>query len=338
MAIKAEDIQKLASLLVSNIPFKLDYKKYLNDERKLLVVEGTTDECFVKNIKNENVDCVTASKVFSSNAALSTGPKSRVNSKEAIYSLIVGISNYPSNIIRYPSDIDKWDIYGLIDRDDEDCDPPRPLARLLVTDTHDLETLMMSTDKEILQRLDGCGITQEDIDKAHYLAYQLSESRAILKKYYDPESFDIRVISTGSYSVIFSEITDKDRINIHKLINYVIERSEDPIPEGRRQGFCDSVCEDKKIRRNYDPDGCWKAGPSEFNGSVPADFWLKTNGHDILQLLMYINEDVHYKFSDPSWPGLNRLFEMKLIEMYDYSAFEKTELNKKMVQSGLISC
>ena len=53
---------------------------------------------------------------------------------------------------------------------------------------------------------------------------------------------------------------------------------------------------------------------------------------------MYINEDVHYKFSDPSWPGLNRLFEMKLIEMYDYSAFEKTELNKKMVQSGLISC
>ncbi|SDB25217.1 hypothetical protein SAMN02910317_01224 [Ruminococcaceae bacterium FB2012] len=338
MAIKDTDVKALANLLFSNIQLKLDYKKYLSNDRKLLLVEGTTDERFVKHVKKENVDCVAASKIFLSNAAFSTKHKNNVSCKGAIYKLIVGISHYPSPFIIYPSDIDKWDLYGLIDRDSDEIDFSRSLPRLLVTDTHDLETLMLSTDDDIFFRLNDCNITQEHIDKAFYLAHQLSITKRLLQDYYDKDSFDLQSLSSGSGKVDFSNLFDGERLDLHKLLDYICEHSISPITIGKRQKLCETVCKSKQGKKYYNADYKWKCKLSDFKEAMPSDFWLIVNGHDMLQLLMFINEEANNCFNDSKGFALNRSFEMKLIDIYDYATFANTELSQKMILSGLISC
>ncbi len=338
MAIKSDEVKELCKRLFDNIHFKLDCNKYINQKRKLLIVEGSTDEKFIDPIKRQTVDCVVASKVFRSNAAFSTTQNKSVNCKDAIYKLIVGISDYPSPFITYEKDIDKWDLYGLIDRDNEDLDLSRPISRLLVTDTHDLETLMMSTDDGLLFRLDGCIIPQDDIDKACFLANQLSLSRSLLRGYYDKDSFDSHKLSFGSNNVDFSMIFDADRINLQKLINYVSTNSAKPLLMSKRRKIYESVKISKQGKKLFDADGKWKGSLSDFSAKRPVDFWLTVNGHDILQLLMFVNENVCYCFGNKDGIGLNRSFEIKLIDNYDYSNFIKTELSNKMKSVELILC
>ena len=112
-AYNAEEIKRLANLLAGNVKMKMDYAAVANKNRKILLVEGGTDVSFVNNIKTNTVDCLSADNIFNSNASFRTTTPKRVNSKNAIVQLILGISKYPSPFIAYPDDVDKWDLYGL---------------------------------------------------------------------------------------------------------------------------------------------------------------------------------------------------------------------------------
>ena len=69
-AYNADEIKRLAVLLAGNVKFKAEYSAIANKTRKVLLVEGGTDEKFINNIKIDTLVCINADKVFNSNAAL----------------------------------------------------------------------------------------------------------------------------------------------------------------------------------------------------------------------------------------------------------------------------
>lgn len=327
------DIEKLTNLLAAEAQFKLDYRMYLSNKRKLLIVEGSTDETFIRKVKDECVDCIVAAKVFNSNKAFRTKPVEQINCKNAIVKIITGISNFPSPFIAYPADIDKWDLYGLVDSDCEEIGVSRPTPRLFVTDTHDLETLLLSTDDDVLQGLEECEVSSEDIRKAYFLAYQLASMRDMLGDYHN--ELNLQVISCGSRQVQFSAFIEGTHISMPELIAHINTAGCNDLSTSKVKRIYDSIKNSKVGRKRLDDAGCWKQNFDDF--SLPSDFWSVVNGHDILQLLLYISEDACLAYADDGGHSLNRNFEMSLIAAYDCTEFCKTLVYDKMSKAGLIS-
>ena len=332
-----DEITKLSNLLVANIRFKLDYNNYLNNTRKLLLVEGATDREFIAHVKKDSVDCVIADHVFKSNTVLRTTPTERINCKNAIVKVIYGVSKFKSPFIPYPNDMDKWDIYGLVDLDCEELSAGVQFPRLFITDTHDLETLLLSTDKDILNRIDNCNISPEEITQAFFMAYQLAEVRNLLNGYYDKESFDLSSISCGSHQVDFSFFVEGNKINLCNLVNYITKHSEKEYPSTKIKQIIDRLLQSKLVRKKLSTDGVWKQDISGFDIDAIDEYWIIVNGHDILQLIRYYNEDAQNVFMDTPGQALNRAFESNLIEIYDYSKFSHTSLFEKMNSQEIIA-
>ena len=316
MAFDVSEIERFAGLLAANAKFKLDYNNYISNKRKLLIVEGKTDHKFIKSIQNDCVDCLVAAEVFKSNNQFRTKSSEAINCKNAIVKIITGISHYPSPFVKYPDDLDKWDLYGLVDSDFEEFGSVRPTPRLFVTDTHDLETLLLSTDNDLLFRLKGCKIHHDDIARSYCLAYQLAIIRDELYK----KNIDIKAINCGSRQVDFSAFIEDGGV------------SKSKINENTK-----TFCAHKNIKKRIDTQGCWKQDKNDFSTSFPSRFWNVVNGHDILQLLMYCNKSAKSAYGDSDGYSLYRSFEFELIAVYDYSQFSKTELCEKMNQAKLIN-
>lgn len=338
MSLDVPEIQDLAKQLVSNAALKLgynEYKRIINKEHKLLIVEGATDEKFIKKIKNENVNCLVAGTIFTSNNSLRFESKDYVNCKYAIVSIITSISRFPSPFVKYPDELDKWDIYGLVDLDCEKLgDEPTPPKRLFITDTHDLETLLLSTDKHLFSKIEGCVISQDDIDKALFIAYQLA---VIRKQLFQIQSdLDLRSISSGSSAVDFSAFVDDSNINVVNLMQYIKDNTAGVRSNPKINSITNKIRGAKSLKKRLDANGVWKQTVQEFNYAFPVDFWEVVNGHDILQLLVYINDDAKKAFGNSKINTIDRAFEMRLIAAYDYSQFSKTKLNNNMNKAGII--
>ena len=245
------------------------------------------------------------------------------------------ITKIPSIIIKYPEDLEKWDLYGLVDLDADEERDTENIPRLLVTDTHDLETLLLSTDPTILSRLESCNISAEDTVKAYFVAYQLGIVRKLLSGYYDSKSFDLQKLSCGSEQVNFGAFVKEAKINLADLINYLTEESSEKYSSERIRNILSKTLNGKIGKKYFQANGLWKQDITAFDFSSIENFWKIVNGHDILQLLQYYNADVFSAFSRTG-KALNREFEVKLIDTYDYSKFGKTKLYGKMKELGLI--
>ena len=337
MPVTPKEITDLANRLAANIRLKADYKAFLNKERKLLVVEGSTDEKFVDKVKCDNVDCISAIKVFRSNDLFRTAaPAPAINCKNAIVTLIRGISHYPSPFIHYPEDVDKWDIYGLVDLDCDELAGGKPTSRLFVTDTHDLETLLLSTDSNVLKNISSCKILEEDITRALFMANQLAFVRELLDPYWDGDNFQLSTISCGSHEVSFGQFFTDYRVNLYELTKYIAVQSGDNLTEAKLKRIYDGARNSKAGRKRFTKEGIWKQETHEFDVPKEIEFWEMVNGHDILQLLGYLNESVGLAFYQQKRGDLNRDFEMSLINAYDCQNFKKTALYQKMEEANLV--
>ena len=336
MPVNPKEIKDLANRLAANVRLKTDYKTFLNKERKLLVVEGSTDEKFVERVKCDNVDCMSANKVFRNNAAFrTTPPAATINCKDAIVALIRGISICPSPFIQYPDDVDKWDVYGLVDLDCDELAGGKPTPRLFVTDTHDLETLLLSTDSNVLKNIDNCKIPDEDVRKALFMATQLASARDLLHPYHNSEDFRLNAISCGSYEVGFGQFFTDCRVNLYELIKYIAAQSGNDLTPPKIKRIYDSVRNSKPGRKLFTADGIWKKEIGEFDVTREVS-WETINGHDILQLLGYLNESVGLAFYQGYKGDINREFEISLINAYDCQNFKKTKLYEKMEKEKIV--
>ena len=218
--IKADKVNEYVNSLMANLSFKADYQSFLKkngEKARLLIVEGTTDETFVKNVISPDVACMIARKAFMKRASFGAETREQaINYKAAIVQLVYGLSKMPQIISCKGSE--NWIVYGMIDLDfdDEDSNLYKKTSQLFVTDTHDLETLLLSTDSELLRRVKRCSIDEKDIKWAFSVAYQLGVMRSVLRD--SDMRLDLSALAAGStdYSCF---VDDEGRISTKKLIH-----------------------------------------------------------------------------------------------------------------------
>lgn len=307
-------------------------QSYRNNSCKtLLLVEGPTDMEFVKDHLHEHVVCETI-KVLLDVLECFKQNLENVNCRETIIELC---RNYQDpNFSNYTPNKDKLCIYGIVDSDNRD-DNPVNINTLFFTDTHDLETLILSTDYKILFRISEGKISSDDIKKALLLSYQLSVTREVIRENTSSNDLSLGSISGSLSNIKFNLFVYDNKINVFKLIHYVNNRNLD---KDKINKIIDKVINNKIISEKVDKKtGNWKGNWKSFDYSKIPNFWNIVNGHDILHFLIYQCKYAKLTFENKNDYPMDRRFEQKLVEKYDYSKFTKTNIYKKMKQGGLLT-
>lgn len=344
--IKANDIQDSLNYMVNVIRMDCDYDLTLEPGKrtnKVLLVEGQTDQRFMEGRLRDDIRCEIANQT-------GTGAKAIANCKKAIVNVIYGLAG--AGLIRIPGEYQDVVVYGMVDMDAGGVDQHADIRNLFVTDTHDLETLILSTDRDILHRLAGCDIAQEDIHKALFMAYQIGKIREIL------HGLDMKWPLAAGEADYGEFIGEDSRVSAQELISYLrrkvresANQSDDPFKIGYYAPDPEAVHEatarckkldyskveaDKKARKWLDKEGRWKGALETFDPSARQDLWTVINGHEFLSLLRYVNEDAAYQFEDHSAHRLNRKFEMALIDAYDSDQFKTTRIYERMAAAQVV--
>ena len=313
-------------MLIGNLSFMTDYYNQLTGgTKRLLLVEGQTDKKFIESVLNDDIICLVANKAFGSNKGFG---QEKFSSKCAIMQVVYGMSKIPI-VLSIPKGFDKCIVFGMIDLDfDNENAQYLNTSKLFVTDTHDLETLLLSTDSELLQRIDDCSISESDIQKAFYVAYQIGLLRKVIFDV-NKTGLSLQAINSGEEMVFFEFLEDYE-ISIRDFVHYINQNDNKRITQPSEKKLVDAIIADKRIKKKIDKDGKWKSSWESFEILKEADFWEVVNGHDILLLLRYLNEDAARKYSNIGAYRLNRDFEMDLIEKYNYSNFGNTKVYSNM--------
>ena len=322
-----KEVNRDINLLFSNIIMEADYYGLCeNSSPRFLLVEGGTDKSFAEKI-DTNVKCIIAAKAYGNNVS---------NYKNTIIKVVCALSNYPAEFFKVPKMLANCQLWGMVDLDFDDPNVAYSFEKkMFVTDTHDLETLLLSTDNELLNKLDGCSISKDDIKTAYYMSYQLGMVKKTLYEVADKD-FDISMISSdGKYDVDYSVLFEDKKINIKKVVDYINEKAEKPVSSEKTKKFVDESV--KLLKKKVTREGTWVVSFEEFDITTTKDFWQIVNGHDIRALLKYINMDVARVFKKQSTYGLDRMFEGKLVEKYDYSNIKITTMYKKMCDENVVN-
>ena len=326
---KVDEIKKYVNLLLTNIYLKLDYSDLISGNKRLLIVEGVTDRQFIESILKEDVICEIANKAFGSNV-----PGNNMNNKRAIEQVVSGLSKFPLAFLNLPERFNSLVVYGLIDMDFDDEYEIQKTNRLFVTDTHDLETLMISSDKGVLNRLENCFVSEEESKKAFYIAYQLGLLRKTIIETVD-ERISLKPISGWLGEVNYASFLEGYEINVRKLISYINTNNDEPLSKAKEKKVADKLIANKLLRKKLNKDGVWDSRWESFDCS-DTEVWSVMNGHDILSVLRYISQDAYDSFGDEAFNIVNRKFEFALIKAYDYSSLSCTDLYKAMHRENVI--
>ena len=327
-------INQYVELLADNLVFLANYARFAGSSKKMLIVEGATDREFLRNLINEDVWCVTAKDAFSNEDYLSMTEKQLSRSiKIVIIDVVYGLAVYPMLI--NSKGLDEWSIYGMIDMDFDPSSAHTNTNKLFITDTHDLETLMLSTDEKLLTKLDKCTITDEDIQKALYVSYQLGFLRKTINDVCKKE-ISLRPLEPGKRDIDYGLFVDDCRVSVPDLIKFLNSSRINGLPTPKMEQMINKVLKNKAIKKKTDEEGLWKQGLKDFDKSAIGDFWNVVNGHDILALLRFYNEGAKQAYSNIGGSSLNREFEFDLIDKYDYANFSRTKIYTNMKSETVV--
>lgn len=328
------EINKYINMLVGNLSFSMDYNNLVNGSKRLLIVEGQTDKKFIESILEDDIICIVANKAFGNKHGFG---QMSINCKSAIIRVVYGMSKVPV-LLNIPKGFEKSTVYGLIDLDyDSSNGEYLSTTRLFVTDTHDLETLLISTDDGILQKIEECNISVEDSQKAFFMAYQIGKIRKALFDVNDTD-LSLQVISSGSNREIdYSVFVENYGINVVKMIKYINRLNDNCLSQNQEKKLTEKVIKDKSMKKYLDSNSIWKESWDSFDPLKHSDYWSVVNGHDILSILRYLNRDAARKYSNAGSFSLNRDFEMDLIDHYDYSALKDTKLYSDMYKESVVT-
>lgn len=322
-----DTVQRGVDWLYGAISMRLNALSYRNaDDRMILLVEGATDEQFIKQFLSKNVFCVIG------DGSLVGDPP---NVKESILAIIHGVESFKP-LLRLNAKWDKVKVFGMVDRD---YDLPVSYERekcLFATDTHDLETLVVSTDRDVFGRISGCAIPEHDVKKALFMAYQIG----LLVGVFRDHGIAVRSILSAHSEVAYSEMFLPDwRISLRKTLSYATGKKA--VNSAKFKKSIEQLARDKRLRRNLGEDLCWKYGFDDFDEGAVEDMWDNINGHDILSLLRYLNADVANRFQPNAFfresGHPDRAFEMALINAYKKGNFTSTRMFAKMNDAGVLA-
>ena len=328
MSDKIELINEHIKLVLDNL--YLHYKK-LNSFFPYILVEGTTDTAFMDRCKKDDVTCISVSNIINGYNRLKKQPGiSQASCKRVICNTVYGLSVIPAKVKCRPEAVN-WKLYGAVDQDFDDYEDISITTRLFQTDSHDLETMLLSTDEEAVMRIKEIDITAEQMAKAECLAYEMSKLRQQIPKY---SRIPTRLFKGESGIVEFSEITDGPDIDVKKALAYLNRRNGGRSSSSEIKKLLESII--KENGKNIDKNGIFKYGNSHFDPLFFPDFWYDVNGHDLLSALIYVNVNAYYKYYDSKAGELNREFEKDLIAAYEIKRFAKTRMFKRMLDFDLV--
>ncbi len=335
--IQPEEIKRCVGIVVSRLKMKLEGPVSPDDTIRVLLVEGRTDEVFIAEETADDIKCFPMGGILKArNAFKEDDAQNAVNCKEAIMQTVYGLNVLPAIIDCKGAD--KWKVYGIVDRDYEDFETYTCSKGLYVTDTHDIETLLISTDPSIWSRLENCEIKPGDISQALFIAYQFAVLREAIRQM---GNVTIRSIKSGSYDVDFSAFVDNGKIILRKLLDYVNEKNKEITPEAvlspkDLEKLIQNILKEKQYKKLLNSEGDFKISLENFEVDKIDNFWIVVDGHDILALIKYINENAAVKYHDYTAYSLNRDFEMDLIKSYDHAQFKRTALYANMLKDKVV--
>ncbi len=329
---KAE-VVKYKNNLLTNLRLRGEYDAAAGIKKKVLMVEGKTDFTFIEPIKSDDTRCLSVADFMKARNAFSTsktGKQEKYNSKEVIITILKHIAYYPE-YYDFPKGAEKWPLYGLVDNDFDNGNALTRVTKLFYTDTHDLETLIISTDSELFSKLEQCTISADEVKAALYIATQLAAYRqAIIRNGVLNPSNIMNPDGTIDYMIF----TEDNYINNAILLDYINKKEEKPLPAKKLKKAHKDIIND--LKKLLDKDGRWKKSFDSFEITDDSDFWMDINGHDVLSAICYKNRDAMESFDNESGYKYNRDFELALIGVYNYECFKKTMLYKKLESAGLL--
>lgn len=279
---------------VNPTPFHKSY----HPKTIILYVEGDTDRIFFNSLDRKNYEAKR---------------------------LILGFfKSRKSHILDHISNSSDPYEYGLVDKDFDDSVKHE---KLFYTDTHDLETLLLSNDNILIYRIFKKHF-DHDIDNAKYMAYQIGvikKTLFIIRKekrgrLFLPNNVPFqRSLFTCDYKLIF-----EDFCSYFERINNNVSLPPDIIKK------------EELIRNNFSLDSA--SGKLIFKEEKYVilqqnNLWDIINGHDILKLLKLLNNEINECFTKDN----NFDFEHKLVEAFQKSMFINTILYFRMKTSDLFN-
>ena len=319
---------------IANIGIKCNFQNHLNPSgKKAFIVEGMTDKRFLGRITKPIVLSFSIGELSRARATMLN-----CNSQKGIIlDIFKRLSNNP-DFFGFPKGCGQWDIFGLVDRDYDDETLNFRLPRLFVTDTHDIETLILSTDERILSRINGLHISEEATRLSLYLAGQLAYYRqALYKLSGKKQEIDIRNITSSNGTIDFSAFVENDNIVPKKLIKLLYENQGNRLSNEKLNGLVRSLLSDRQLKKHLDRNGEWKHQKDSFSPDQIEDFWMLVRGHDILSAICFYDPNANTLFQDSGAYSINREFEKTLIDEYDISKFTSTDLYQKMKSEDLVN-
>ena len=326
-------VVKFKDYLLNNLKMHGEYDAAAGLRKKVLMVEGTTDKAFFKRIICNDTRCMAVEELMRSKSAFSTSrtPSAFLyNSKVVIITILKHIAYYPE-YYDFPRGAEKWPLYGIVDNDFDGMNELTRVTKLFFTDTHDLETLMLSSDMGLLTRLESCIISPDVVKAALFIANQLAAFRQAIKR---NGNLTLAGINDPDGTIDYKSFTEGDIIDLTKLLKHINNHSEKPLSNEKIKRIRDSIA--KNMHKQLNNEGFWKKSLDSFVVSQDSDFWMDVNGHDILSAICYKMPILREIFNNSSGHDMNRDFEFALSSAYDYNCLKTTTLYKKLKDANLL--
>ena len=345
MSADFSQLAKYLKLLADTLSFRADYASFCGKKRRILIVEGRTDSSFLERMLVPDVVCEVASNVIRGTISMEIGwgrrEAEKFNCKDVIVQIVKGLVTFPPDFIpNCPRDVANWDVYGMVDSDYQDPSIFRSVTKLFMTDTSDLETLILSTDGEVLTRIEKLSLKHEEIKKGFTWAYQFAKVRNAMIELLPEKEISVASLLASSREIEYSHfISEENGINVLEMLKYMCVQGGLSLSREKIRKLCTNIItKDKYLKKKVDKNTfAWVWTDSQGTASDQKDFWNVVNGHTILNMLKYASRNVALYYAGQTGERLNRQFETELIGQYDYGKFYSTSLFQSMFQAKLVS-
>jgi len=354
--LNAQHMSQSLMATLSWLEIKRDYYERLKrGEARFLLVEGKTDErLFVRNLYNDDVIVCAVGDIFQSQDVLRRNYSSScqglgtteirkpttelVNSKNAVIEILSAFHFAPV----FNIDASSWKVFGVVDSDYSNESETTSLQNLFMTDTHDIETLLLMTDETLLNRILNGLFSDDDIKKAYYLSYQL----AILRTVFYADTYKTKIKTLEGEPILLwrtiktrlrnmqdrtlGSIVIGDAIDVTKLVRYVYDGI---LLDNEVMEWSVRYMHDEIMKKHIDANtGKWKEHWDTFQ--LEEDFYQLTQGHDIARFLRYVTRN---RRSDLSYEDQTRIRNMEflLVDNYCLSCLKKSQLGIDLINNRI---
>ena len=313
---------KLNNIFMPTCCFQSNKNQYVSDN-KLVLVEGSQDYRLFKRVGTKgNVKFLDIDRFV--NDYIRGYFNSNDNSHKKRILHVMSNWRIDGRLFKHVNDLN---MYAVVDRDYDDEFPVGKYDRVFSSDAHDLETMLLKTDDELNEKIISLLSSNELLNVAKYMVYQI----AIIKKCLHGSNIKVNYnkIKSSDVALFFDDI----KLNVKKYVNYLVNNcsSASNFKSSLNKSAIHSALL-KGLKKEVDNDGNLRIKITDFTNKQPKDFWEIINGHDFLQIILYLNK----KNNSTKELEEKSRFEYFLIDNYNCGKLKNDPLYDKLKSVNII--